>query len=257
MKRLSSLLFAFALSTPFGAFADPIVTFTTADPTSYDRLIDFDSADLQTNELVRSQFASLGLTASGTLRANACGTDSPNGTGMSGNYVGTFGPDCQLNDENDAFVLNFDETLSDLAIDAEVYDPRGDDVISLYLNGVLVYQFSPFSVPFDGLALDETATIGGREFANQSDFRLGILRIDGNGTLFDELRFQENGAGIDNSYILFDNLRFNLADGDGGGGGPGGPGNPGTPALPEPGSLALLSIGLFAVGKLRRKAEKA
>jgi len=252
MKRLSSLLLTFALSTPFGVFADPIVTFTTTDPTTYERLITFDTVSLGTNEMVTTQFSSLGLTASGTLRANACGSGFQNGTGMSGNYVGTFGPGCELNDVNDAFILSFDETLSDLAIDAEAFDPQEDDVISLYLNGTLVYQFTPFSVPFIGLGPDETATIDGREFANQADFRLGILRIDGNGTLFDELRFQENGAVVDNSYILFDNLRFNV-DGDGGGG----PGDPGTPALPEPGSVALLSIGLLAAGKLRRKQGRA
>lgn len=234
---------ALGCATAHGA---PVVAFTTSDATVYAQFNGFESAGtLANNALITNQFQAQGLTVTGTLRANGCGTVPSNGwtsLGMAGqNYVGNFGPSCITNNTLDSFSLKFASDLNRLALDIESYSGSGSNTIQLLNDGVLVGSYNLATVNYAGLAMNSSQLIGGRNFDRHATLQRGILTLAANGSAFDELRLVESAQDASyGNYVFFDNLRYDLT--------------PTTPSqVPEPASLLLAGLGLGAAALSRRR----
>ncbi|VXB33531.1 PEP-CTERM sorting domain-containing protein [Massilia sp. 9I] len=217
------------------AHAVPSAGWTTSDGYAYGTSLDFDGAgQLAANTLITNQFQAQGVTFSGSVRANACGYGAWSAYGMPMNSLGTYGPDCSNNAQEDSFAIRFDGTVSKLALDAFLDDRQGTASFDLYLKGQLVSSFSLSALAYGDLAWNTTINVDNRYFSNGPYGRAGILRVDG--ALFDEIRFAENLASGSAGFLFFDNLRFDAAR-----------------EVPEPASLGLIALGLAGISALRRK----
>lgn len=222
------------------AHAAPTAGWSNSDTHAYATTIDFDSTGtLGNNTPVSSQFAAQGVQFSGAIRANSCGSNTWINYGMQNNSLGTFGPDCVSNDNNDVFSMKFSTALSSLSLDAYLFDPLHIASLDLYLKGSLVATFSMAGLAYDGLALDEIGLEQGRVFSNMEAGRAGFLKLGGGA--FDELRFSENWSLGQEGFLFFDNLRFDSAATD----------------VPEPASFGLFALGLAGIGAMRRKLKRA
>lgn len=241
MRTVFRALLAGVLCSSMGvATAVPTAAWSMIDPHAYGTAINFDTVGtLADNTAVTDQFASLGVRFSGSLRANGCGSNTWALLGMQDNSLASFGPDCSANTVNDAFAMKFDRLVSKLALDARLSDPTRIATLDLYRQGALVAAFSMPDLAYSGLALDETVQTNGRFFSNTAADRIGILQIGG--ASFDEIRFSENAFDGQTGFLIFDNLRFDVAPAD----------------VPEPASLGLLALGLAGIGAMRRKPKGA
>ena len=239
IKRNSVILALTLLCAASASSALPIVTWGTTDAHVYGTTVNFDSVGLANNTAISNQFQSAGLTFSGAIRANSCGTGSWSGDGMAFNTLNTFGPGCTTNNVNDAFALKINSAVSTLTFDAYLYDNSEATTLSIYKAGNLVSSIMLGSASYTGLGLDQYLTVGSRNFYNGTGVSSGILKIDGNGTTFDEVRFAENAGGAAEAYFVIDNARFDRA------------------AVPEPTSAALFALGLAGLTAFRRKFKKA
>ena len=243
MKSIKKMALALAgLVASSWALAAPVASFSTTELGTYSHTNGFESQGvLANNAAMGTQFQSEGVVFSGTVRANGCGFDAWNGFGMAGNTLNTYGPGCTTNSATDTVSIKFSQDLSSLAMDAYVYSPAVAQTATLLNDGVVVANFNLFSIDFTGLS-SEYADIDGRSFYNYSWERGGKLNFQGNGTAFDEIRVTE-GNPASGEYMVFDNLRYNLAAT--------------TNNVPEPGSLALVVAAMLARrrrGQARRRA---
>lgn len=227
------------------AMAAPVVGWTTSDSHVYQTSNGFESAGtLAANTALNHQFVATGLTITGAARANGCGTVSQVGWsafGMAGqNYVSSFGPGCTTNSTVDTFGMKFASDLSALAFDANNYNASGDDTLQLLNDGVVVGSYQMSSLGYSGLAPNSSTQVGGRSFYRGTE-NSGIVTIAGNGASFDEIRFVESAQGaVYGNYWFLDNLRYDAAN-----------------AVPEPGSIALVLLGLLGATAATRRQRRA
>lgn len=178
--------FALAVAAGFSASANASAVLSGSGLATYDRLVTFSEPSLARNTVVSNQYAAQGLTFSalsgGAVRANSCGVGSFNGqSGMSGDTLNTFGPNCTTNGVNDAFSMKFAGDVSAVSFSLRSYSAGLANAIAAYDDGVLVEKY----------VLSNSFVYSYMRFSN---------------TVFDELRFTE-GTGA-HSYFIFDNVAY-------------------------------------------------
>lgn len=216
MKMTKTLL---AVGLGAGLFSAGMAnaTITASNPglATYDHFENFSSPSLAANTVVTNQYAGLtfAATAGGAVRANSCGVGAWNGTGMSGDTLNTYGPNCATNGTNDSFSLMFANDVSAASLSLYSYSANSTTSFSTFLDGTLVDTYL------------QTAS------ALYNAYGTGVLTFTG---LFDEIRYVEGSN--TSSYVVFDNVAW--VD---------------STAVPEPGTLVLMSLGLLGFAAARRK----
>jgi len=222
---------------PLEVLATPIVTWSTTDSGTYSTTVNFESTGPLANAtVVTNQFQADGLVFSGTVRANDCGYNGWVVYGMPGNTLDTYGPYCYVNATNDQFTMTFDTQVSQAAFDAYLFDDLSVDTFDLLYQGSSVASVVAMQSKYTDLGTNNTVIVAGRNFVNYPGYvRAGIVTIDGDGLVFDAVRFTEHNATQTNTYLVLDNVRYNAA------------------AVPEPASLLLVAGGIAGLAAVRRR----
>ncbi len=223
------------------AQAGPIAYWSTTAITDYTTLVDFESAGtLANNTVITNQFQNQGVVFSGTgsgVMANSCGFGGWNSYGgMSQNTLNTYGPSCVTNTVLQSYSMKFASDVSALSMAMIFYSVYSGNNITLLNDGAVVGSFSSNTLAYSDVAANSYAVVGGQYYHNASNYRAGHLTINGQGSLFDEIRFSETAP---EDYMVMDNLRYKVAQNN----------------VPEPASLALVATVLAGLGWSRRKSR--
>lgn len=183
-KLLATLSLIAAIGLP--TLSQATVVTNTTGLLSYDTLVNFSlSPSLGNSTIVTNQYAAQGLTFAGTqggaVRFNGCGINAWGNsyTGISGDYLNTFGAGCYTNAVNDSFSMVFAQTVS--AASLGFRNNGTNNTLTALLNGTVV----------------ETYTFGNTYNAYVTFSNL----------LFNEIRFTEVNY-TSGGYLIFDNVAY-------------------------------------------------
>jgi hypothetical protein len=222
----SAMLLAFAASAPahggviymskYGVATDHVVTFN----------LDTRPAN---GAAAGSLYAEEGVLFSGAARVNSCGLNHFPYAAIRGNYLTTLGAGCKTGAADEQFTLVLGQAVERFTMSLLSTDLARGDQFTLFREGseVASFQLSSLRYYVDGDCADPLGCVTGMPAKPQ-----GFLVIDG--TVFDELRFSE--AGRDSSYLVFDNLGYDVAR-----------------EVAEPPLLPLMGALLAALGVVRAR----
>lgn len=196
----------------YGAETDHVITFSLAQ-------------QLAGGTAVDKLFAEQGVLFSGAARLNPCASSYYGYAGIRGNHVGTRASGCRTTSQDEQFSLKLARPVERFTMSLVASDLERKDQFTLLQGGAEVASFRLSSLPYylGGDCADPLGCVLSSQARPQ-----GYLVIDD--VVFDELRFVD--AGLDMSWLAFDNLGFDVAS---------------AGEAPEPPTPALVGAVLLAL----------